>query len=140
MSQLQYYAYDGYGKEAEEHYHYSQAVRIPPNRVECSGQGGWDPATNAISPDLATEIAQAFANCDLTLKTAGVQKGLQQAYSVKSYHVGAIDAVVIETMVAQLRRWMPEHRPIWTMIGVPTLALPGMRVEIDVVAFDEEEK
>lgn len=39
MSKLQYYAYDGVGKDWAELMGYMQAVRVPPNRVECSGQG-----------------------------------------------------------------------------------------------------
>ena len=99
--------------------------------------GGWDPKTNAIPQDLNEQIDQAFANVDLTLKTAGVKDGWKQVFSVKSYHVVSIGEKTIEAMVRNLRKWMPDHRPIWTMLGVPTLALEDMKVEIDVVAIDE---
>ncbi|TKA71184.1 hypothetical protein B0A55_09509 [Friedmanniomyces simplex] len=140
MSQLQYYTYEGYGKHALEAYHYSQAVRVPPNRVECSGQGGLDPSSMDISSDVDAQITQAFANVDLTLRTAGVEGGLKQVFSVKSYHVGAIDEAVIDSMKKNMQKWMAEHRPIWTMVGVTALAIPAMKVEIDVVAIDEQRR
>jgi enamine deaminase RidA (YjgF/YER057c/UK114 family) len=33
---------------------------------------------------------------------------------------------------------MPDHKPIWTEVGVAKLAAEGMRVEIEVVAYDPE--
>jgi hypothetical protein len=38
MSGLQFYSYNGVGKNNEIHFRYSQAVRIG-DRIECSGQG-----------------------------------------------------------------------------------------------------
>ena len=38
-------------------------------------------------------------------------------------------------MIAQMRKWMPDHAPIWTETGVAALAAPGMRVEIRVTAI-----
>lgn len=36
--------------------------------------------------------------------------------------------------VDELRRWFPDHRPLFTAIGVANLALPDMHVEIEVLA------
>ncbi|KAK4548015.1 hypothetical protein LTR36_010735 [Oleoguttula mirabilis] len=135
MALLQYYNYDGAGKMLSENYWYSQAVRLPPNRVECAGQGGWDPENGALRATAVEQIDQAFANVALTLKTAGVKGGFTQVHSVKSYHV-PLDNQAMEAMVRNLKHWMPEHKPIWTVIAVPRLALEDMKVEIDVVAFD----
>jgi len=44
-----------------------------------------------------------------------------------------------EAMVRNLRKWCPDHKPIWTMVGVASLALEAMKVEIDVIAHDEKE-
>ncbi|QLI68687.1 uncharacterized protein G6M90_00g052220, partial [Metarhizium brunneum] len=51
---------------------YSQAVRVG-DRIECSGQGGWDPdARGVVVPDdIHEEIAQAFSNVELALRSAG---------------------------------------------------------------------
>ena len=39
-------------------------------------------------------------------------------------------------MTENFRKYMPDHRPIWTEIGVKQLGAPGMRVEVEVVAHD----
>lgn len=41
-------------------------------------------------------------------------------------------------MVRNFKKWAPEHHPIWTCVGVVNLALPQMKVEIEVVASDEK--
>lgn len=39
-------------------------------------------------------------------------------------------------MVRNFKKWCgPDHRPIWTEVGVGSLALETMRVEIEVEAF-----
>lgn len=35
-----------------------------------------------------------------------------------------------------MRKWCPNHAPIWTCIGVAKLAEASMNVEIEVVAHD----
>ncbi|KAL6815241.1 putative translation initiation inhibitor [Trichoderma sp. SZMC 28013] len=131
-------AYPGFGDHAFEQYGYSQAVRIG-SRVEISGQGGWDPDSEdiVISADIKEEIDQAFRNVDLTLKHAG-SKGISQAIQIKSYHTNLGDEV-IGYMTENLKRWIPDHKPIWTAIGVTKLGLVGMRVEIEAVAHDPQE-
>lgn len=39
-------------------------------------------------------------------------------------------------MVKGFRKWMPNHKPLWTVVGVTRLAEDDMRVEIEVVAHD----
>ncbi|KIJ48719.1 hypothetical protein M422DRAFT_162319 [Sphaerobolus stellatus SS14] len=135
MSHLQYYCYKGFGEAKREELWYSQAVRVG-DRIECSGQGGWDPATSKIHADLSDEFDQAFANVDLALKHAG-GKGWCQVYRVNMYVVD-INEEAFVTSVRNLRKWMPDHQPILTFIGVKQLGLEGMRVEVEVVAHDEE--
>ena len=119
----------------QERLHYSQAVRVG-DRVEISGQGGWrDEIT--FPEDLTEEIVQAFDNVGTILGEAGA--GWADVIAIDSYHVPtAIDEIGADhtaAMVAELRRRMPEHRPIWTQIGVAALGAPGMRVEIRATAI-----
>jgi enamine deaminase RidA (YjgF/YER057c/UK114 family) len=102
--------------------------------------GGWNPSADLTSPstwisqDLDTEIDQAFSNVELALKAAG-GKGWSQVYSVRSYHLPVDDAAT-SAMVRNLQQWCgSDHHPIWTEIGVASLGLPTMRVEIEVEAF-----
>lgn len=131
MSTPEFFVTPGYGDTLRKHLHYSQAVKIG-NRVETSGQGGWDDELH-IPADLSEEIAQAFHNLDRTLATAGA--GWEHVIHINSYHVGGFAPEVNEAMVHQYRRYMPNHAPIWTQVGVEALGLPTMRVEIRVTAI-----
>ena len=57
MSHLKYFCYDGVGTRNREKYYYSQAVRIG-DRIECAGQGGWDPKTGVYSREINAQIDQ----------------------------------------------------------------------------------
>ncbi|KAB8237156.1 RidA family protein [Aspergillus alliaceus] len=131
MSHLTYYDYPGVGERNRQNFKYSQAVRIN-DRIECSGQGGWDPNTGVFYKEINAQIDQAFANVDLALKAAG-GKGWEQVYRVNSYHV-PINNEALVAMVRNFRKWVPDHEPIWTCVGVTRLGEDDMRVEIEVVA------
>ncbi|KAH7041936.1 Endoribonuclease L-PSP/chorismate mutase-like protein [Macrophomina phaseolina] len=134
MSGLQFYTYKGWGEKAAESHYYSQAVRIG-NRIECSGQGGWDPNTFEFNTEINAQIDQAFENVDRNLKDAG-GKGWSQVFRVNSYHV-PINNEALQAMVRNFKKWMPNHKPLWTCVGVTRLGEDDMRVEIEVVALDE---
>lgn len=75
-------------------------------------------------------------NVDLCLKAAG-GKGWSQVYRVNSYHV-PINNEAMEAMIRNFKKWMPDHKAVWTTVGVTRLGEDDMRVEIEVVAHDEE--
>ncbi|WP_435792524.1 RidA family protein [Amycolatopsis tolypomycina] len=134
-----FYVTPGYGPRHLEALHYSQAVRIG-NRVEISGQGGWD--DNTVFPaDLEEEIVRAFDNVERTLATAGASWA--DVVSVDSFHIPtAPDTIGDEhtrVMVEQFRKRMGDRAPIWTQIGVAALGAPGMRVEIRATAVVAED-
>ncbi|KAL5610609.1 hypothetical protein FOBRF1_006726 [Fusarium oxysporum] len=135
MSHLKYYAYEGQGVEKRINFSYSQAVRVG-DRIECSGQGGWDPKTGEFEKEINAQIDLAFANVERCLKDAG-GKGWAQVYRVNSYHV-PINNEALGAMVRNFKKWMPDHQPLWTCVGVPRLGEDDMRVEIEVVAHDPE--
>lgn len=56
---------------------------------------------------------------------------------MNSYHV-PINDEALTAMVRNFEKWMPNHQPIWTCVGVSRLGDDDMRVEIEVVALDEE--
>ena len=100
--------------------------------------GGWDPQTSEVKTDLLEEIDQAFSNVELALKDAGIKDGWKSVFRVTSYHAGfdGDQERVFGKMVANFEKYMPGHEPIWTCVGVTALALPQMRIEIEVVAID----
>ncbi|KAJ9133441.1 Endoribonuclease L-PSP [Pleurostoma richardsiae] len=138
MSHLKYFSYDGVGVRNRENFWYSQAVRVG-DRIECAGQDmnrGWDPATGEFYKEINAQIDQAFKNVELNLKDAG-GKGWSQVYRVNSYHV-PLNNEALEAMVRNFKKYMPDHQPIWTCVGVTRLGEDDMRVEIEVVAHDPE--
>jgi enamine deaminase RidA (YjgF/YER057c/UK114 family) len=100
--------------------------------------GGWDPKTGEIHKDINAEIDQAFANVHTNLKNAG-GKGWEQVFRVTSYHV-PINEEAIQAMVRNFKKYMPNHQPIFTCVGVSKLGLDDMRVEIEVSAHDPQAK
>lgn len=136
MSRPEFFLTPGYGERQRKLFGYSQAVRIG-DRVEISGQGGWDDA-GVVPESLTDEIAQAFDNVGRTLAVAGAD--WQHVIHVNSYHVG-LDRQhkqVLRAMTERFRRHMPYHEPVWTCLGVAALAEPKMRVEIRVTAIVSE--
>ncbi|CAG9993144.1 unnamed protein product [Clonostachys byssicola] len=136
MSHLQYYAYKGQGVEKRAAFSYNQAVRVG-DRIECSGQGGWHPETGVFEKEINAQIDLAFSNVELNLKDAG-GKGWSQVFRVNSYHV-PLNNEALEAMVRNFKKYMPDHQPIWTCVGVARLGEDDMRVEIEVVAHDPQE-
>ena len=94
--------------------------------------GGWDPLTCVIPTSIPAEVEQAFSNVDLAVKHAG-GKGWEQVYSVRLY-VTEMSEEMSRECVSAMKKWCPGHQPLWTWLGVKELALPGMRVEVEVVA------
>jgi enamine deaminase RidA (YjgF/YER057c/UK114 family) len=134
MPTPEFFVTPGYGDTQLTNMRYSQAVRIG-DRVEISGQGGWDDDFN-FPTDLADEIVAAFDNVERTLATAGAT--WRDVISVDSYHVTGSDVSIgndhNHVMVEQFRKRMGERAPIWTELGVATLGAPKMRIEIRVTA------
>ncbi|GKT62561.1 endoribonuclease L-PSP [Colletotrichum tofieldiae] len=139
MSGLRYFSYKDYGIDLLKEMHYSQAVRVGDN-IEISGQvtGGWDPKTGEVASDLLQEIDQAFENVELTLKDAGGQ-GWSQVFRIRLYALDeAWTPEGVGRMVGNIKKWTPNHAPILTGIGVSKLGQPGMRVEVEVSAYDPD--
>jgi len=136
MDTVEFFVTPGYGDVLAQSLHYSQAVRVG-NRVETSGQGGWDDEFNIPVP-LEEEIETAFRNVSRTLVLAGA--AWTDVIHVNSYHVikETPDAgwkQHNEAMAHQYKVHLGSRRPIWTQSGVTSLGLPAMRIEIRVTAI-----
>jgi enamine deaminase RidA (YjgF/YER057c/UK114 family) len=135
MAEPEFFVTPGYGELMLKSFHYSQAVRDG-NRVETSGQGGWN--DDWEFPDsIEDEIVKTFDNLQRTLALAGASWA--HVTHVNSYHLPTADDFIGEDhlgpMVDQFRLRMPNRPPIWTCIGVPALGDRKMRVEIRVTAI-----
>lgn len=105
------------------------------NRIELAGQGGWTDGDRTFPEDPTEEIEQAFRNIAKVLAMAGAT--FDDVADVHSYHVGlpGNQDFVNDTMAAMFKKYMPNHAPTWTDVGVTALGHPDMRVEVRVVAY-----
>lgn len=71
----------------------------------------------------------------MNLKDAG-GKGWSQVFRVNSYLV-PLNNETLAAMIRNFEKWMPDHQPIWTCVGVSRLGADdmNMRVEIEVSAY-----
>lgn len=107
---------------------YSPAV-IAGNLVFVSGQGGRDPRTNAIAPDVETQTEQVLKNIATILEGAG-----SSLAHVVRCGVFLVDMSEFQKMNGVYARMFGSHRPARTTVEVSRLPAEGMRVEIDAVA------
>jgi enamine deaminase RidA (YjgF/YER057c/UK114 family) len=135
MSNLEYkYDASGPGQAWSDSCHYAQTVVIG-DKVQASGQGGWDDKGVSDPSDLAGQVKLAIANVDRVLRDEGL-RGWENVYCLRSYHVGPMQGT-FDPLCAALKERIPNHRPIWTAIGVEKLAEPNMKIELEVEAVRE---
>ncbi|KAF1849456.1 YjgF-like protein [Cucurbitaria berberidis CBS 394.84] len=130
MSHLQYFDYPGFGERSKKEFNYSQAVRID-NRIEISGQGGWDRLTEEYPEDTAKEVDQAFDNVEHALQQAG-GKGWDQVYKTRIYITVPMDDIA-EPIVRNIHARCTNHGPLMTLVQVVAL-YKTMRIEIEAEA------
>jgi 2-iminobutanoate/2-iminopropanoate deaminase len=109
---------------------YSPAIGFE-RLVFVSGQGAIDPATGGlVGTDVATQTEQVFKNIEAILEAAGTNLS-----HVLRCGVFLVDMGDFQAMNAVYGRLFGEHRPARTTVAVSALPHPGLRVEIDAVAY-----
>jgi 2-iminobutanoate/2-iminopropanoate deaminase len=98
--------------------------------VFVSGQGGVDPKTGTLAPDVETQTEQCLRNVQAILEAAG--SGLPH---VIRCGVFLVDMSEFAKMNAVYARLFGDHRPARTTVQVAGLPGAGLRVEIDAVAY-----
>jgi 2-iminobutanoate/2-iminopropanoate deaminase len=99
--------------------------------VFVSGQGATDPATGQLAGlDVETQTGQVFRNIRTILEAAGTDLS-----HVLRCGVFLIDMRDFEAMNGVYASVFGDHRPARTTVQVAGLPLPGLRVEIDAVAY-----
>lgn len=99
--------------------------------VLVSGQGATDPATGKLAgADVATQTEQVFRNIAAILEAAGTDLG-----HVLRCGVFLVDMRDFPAMNEVYARVFGEHRPARTTVQVAALPDPGLRVEIDAIAY-----
>ena len=96
-----------------------------------SGQGATDPATGRMAGlDIETQTEQVLRNIEAILGSAGA--GLEH---VLRCGVFLVDMRDFPAMNSVYQRVFGDHRPARTTVQVAALPVPGLRVEIDAVAW-----
>jgi 2-iminobutanoate/2-iminopropanoate deaminase len=98
--------------------------------VFVSGQGGRDPATGRLAPDVETQTEQCLRNIGAILEAAGSSLSHVLRCGVFLLDIGEFDR-----MNAAYARVFGEHRPVRTTIQAAALPGEGLRVEIDAIAY-----
>jgi 2-iminobutanoate/2-iminopropanoate deaminase len=109
---------------------YSPAVNYE-NLIFVSGQGATVPETGALAGhDVETQTEQVFKNLSAILEAAG--SSLQHVIRCGVFIVDMRD---FTKMNAVYERMMDGNKPSRTTVQVAALPIPGLRVEIDAVAY-----
>jgi len=98
--------------------------------VFVSGQGGVDPKSGALAPDIEAQTEQCLRNVQTILEAAG--SGLPH---VLRCGVFLIDMREFAKMNGVYARVFGDHRPARTTVQVAGLPGEGLRIEIDAIAY-----
>jgi 2-iminobutanoate/2-iminopropanoate deaminase len=101
--------------------------------VIVSGQGATDPDTGELAgSDVETQTRQVFRNMQAILEAGG-----SDLSRVLRCGVFLVDLRDFEKMNAVYAEVFGDHRPARTTVQVVALPDPGLRVEIDAIAYRE---
>jgi 2-iminobutanoate/2-iminopropanoate deaminase len=96
-----------------------------------AGQGANVPGTDGLAgSDIATQTEQTLQNVATILEAGG--SSLQHVLRCNVYLVDMKDFAEMNVVYA---RMFGEHRPARTTVQVSALPVPGLRVEIDCIAY-----
>ncbi|NOI00763.1 RidA family protein [Vibrio kanaloae] len=101
--------------------------------VFISGQSGGEGLEHELDKDFRRQVQVVFSNLDIALK----------AHELGFSDVAKITVLIVDHdsdklhiwSEEMLKRWSPKSLPASTLIPVPKLALDGMKIEVDAVAF-----
>jgi enamine deaminase RidA (YjgF/YER057c/UK114 family) len=101
--------------------------------VFISGQSGGEDLQHHLSKDFRTQVQYALKNLQTVLGTYGLQVG--DVLKITVLIVDHDDRKLKIWKEEMLRTWGKQGFPASTLIPVPGLALAGMQVEVDAIAF-----
>ena len=113
-----------------ERFGYSPAVKAGPFLL-MAGQLGRDETLQVVE-DKEAQVVQAFENVKTVLTAAGVT--FDDVVEMVTYHT---DLGELQLIMDVKDRYFtnPDRLPAWTALGVTTLAMPGLFVEIKCTAL-----
>jgi enamine deaminase RidA (YjgF/YER057c/UK114 family) len=117
---------------------YSQVVRVSGGTtIHIAGQVAWDSDNRLVGAgDFEAQTRQVFANLQAALGAAGAT--LSDLVRIGIYVVDHDEAKLGVIRVVRDELFAGMTPPASTLLGVDTLAAPGLMVEIDGVAFVDD--
>ncbi len=116
----------------KERFHYNPGVKATGHLLFIAGQVGRDQNLNVIE-GKAAQFVQAFENVKTVLSAAGAT--FDDVVDMVTYHTDMRD---LQLFMSIKDRYYTGEYPAWTGIGVTSLAMPGLMVEIKCVAMLKE--
>ncbi|MBZ4034370.1 RidA family protein [Flavobacterium sp. 17A] len=112
---------------------HASSVKTAGELIYISGQSGGLGKEHLLSPDFRTQPKTALENLNVILNS----------YQLKPENVMKITILIVDHSSEKLKIWEEEISKVWkdksfpasTLIPVPKLALDGMQIEVDAVAF-----
>ncbi|WP_433780555.1 RidA family protein [Flavobacterium anhuiense] len=112
---------------------HASSVKTPGEFVYISGQSGGLGKNHSLSPDFRIQVKIALENLKVILSS----------YNLKPENVMKITILIVDHSPEKLKIWEEEISKVWngkpfpasTLIPVPKLALDGMLIEVDAIAF-----
>lgn len=101
--------------------------------VFVSGQVGKHPVTDAFEADIAAQTRQALANVQALVEAAG--SSLDRALRMTIYMTDMQNEFA--AMNAVFREFFTDALPARSTVGISHLAKPGLKIEIDLVAYKD---
>jgi enamine deaminase RidA (YjgF/YER057c/UK114 family) len=113
----------------KERFHYNPGVKATGPLLFIAGQVGRDQNLNVVEG----KAVQAFENVKTVLAAAGAT--FDDVVDMVTYHTDMRD---LQLFMSIKDRYYTGEYPAWTGIGVTSLAMPGLMVEIKCVAMLKE--
>lgn len=110
-----------------ERFNYSPGVLVG-DTLYIAGQVGRDEDLNVLD-GASAQYVRAFENVGKVLRAADAD--FDNVVEMVTYHVDIGD---LPAFMAVKDRYFTNHVPAWTGIGVTSLAMPGLLVEIKCIA------
>ena len=116
----------------KQRFRYNPGVKATGVLLFIAGQVGRDQNLNVIEGKEA-QFVQAFENVKTVLSAAGAT--FDDVVDMVTYHTDMRD---LQLFMSVKDRYYTGEYPAWTGIGVTSLAMPGLMVEIKCVAMLKE--
>ncbi|MDT0309445.1 Rid family hydrolase [Streptomyces sp. DSM 44917] len=112
-------------------YSHTAAVPAGTELVLIAGQYGSGPDGAVVSGDFAGQVRQAFRNLGLALAAHGL--GLGHVVQLRTYVVDH-DVSRLGPIAEAVREGWGTQPPVNTLLGVTSLAVPGVLFEVEALA------